>query len=164
LVDVKLPSMSRKEVDNLISQQFLCRIAFRGKDSVYIAPFQYVFMKKHLYFHFTDYGNKMLLFREGFQVCVEIEKYSPDLGEYAFVILTGTLKMVVEREERRNVIQKMAEFGSAKLSTNFLCAHGFESQNGWSAFNAEQPILIFKLEEITSIKGLKSPQKRREKY
>ena len=157
MVMVKLPSMSRKEIDNLIGEQFLCRIAFRGSDGVYIAPFQYVFMNKRLYFHFTDYGNKMAFFREGFPVCVEIEKYSPDLSEYAFVILTGTLKMVVEEEERRNVIHKMAEVGNAKLSPNFLFAHGFESQSGWSAFNAEQPILILRLEKVTSIKGLKSP-------
>lgn len=149
--------MSRKEIDDLIGEQFLCRIAFRGKDSVHIAPFQYVFMNKRLYFHFTDYGNKMDFFKEGFPVSVEIEKYAPDLSEYAFVILTGTLKLVVEEEERRLVIQKMAEIGSAKLSTNFLYAHGFESQNGWSAFNAEQSILIMRLEKVTSIKGLKSP-------
>jgi uncharacterized protein len=149
--------MSRKEIDDLIEKQFLCRIAFRGKDSIHIAPFQYVFMNKRLYFHFTDYGNKMVLFKEGFPVCVEIEKYSPDLSEYAFVILTGTLKPVAEEEERRKVIQTMAEIGSAKLSTNFLCAHGFESQNGWSAFNAAQPMLILRLEKVTSIKGLKSP-------
>ena len=157
MVMVKLPSMSRKEIDKLIGEQFLCRIAFRGSEGVYIAPFQYVFMNKRLYFHFTDYGNKMAFFREGFPVCVEIEKYAPDLSEYAFVILTGTLKMVVEEEERRNVIHKMAEIGSAKLSTNFLCAHGFESQSGWSVFNAKQPILILRLEKVTSIKGLKSP-------
>ena len=157
MVMVKLPSMSRKEIDKLIGEQFLCRIAFRGSEGVYIAPFQYVFMNKRLYFHFTDYGNKMAFFREGFPVCVEIEKYAPDLSEYAFVILTGTLKMVVEEEERRNVIHKMAEIGSAKLSTNFLCAHGFESQSGWSSFDAEQPILILRLEKVTSIKGLKSP-------
>jgi nitroimidazol reductase NimA-like FMN-containing flavoprotein (pyridoxamine 5'-phosphate oxidase superfamily) len=154
---MKLPSMSRKEIDDLISEQFLCRIAFRGKNTPYIAPFQYVFMNKRLYFHFTDYGDKMVLFKEGFPVCVEIEKYSSNLSEYAFVILTGTLKIVAEEEERRKVIQKMAETGSAKLSTNFLYAHGFESQIGWSAFNAEQPILILRLEKVTSIKGLKSP-------
>ncbi len=149
--------MSKKEIDNLIGEQFLCRIAFRGKEGVYIAPFQYVFTNNHLYFHFTDYGNKMAFFREGFPVCVEIEKYSPNLSEYAFVALTGTLKMVVEEQERQNAIQKMAEIGSSKLSSNFLCAHGFESQSGWSVFNAKQPILILRLEKITSIKGLKSP-------
>ncbi len=157
MVVVKLPSMSRKEIDDLISEQFLCRIAFRGKDSVYIAPFQYVFMNKRLYFHFTDYGNKMVLFKEGYPVCVEIEEYSPNLSEYAFVILNGTLKIVAEKEERQKAIEKMAQFGSAKLSTNFLFAHGFESQNGWAAFNGEQPILILRLEKVTSIRGLKAP-------
>lgn len=157
MVIVKLPSMSRKEIDELIGEQFLCRIAFKGKDSIYIAPFQYVFMGKRLYFHFTDYGNKMALLKEGFPVCVEIEKYAPDLREYAFVILTGTLKLVAEKEERQSAIQKMAEFGSAKLSTNFLFAHGFESQSGWSAFSADKPVLILRLEKVTSIKGLKSP-------
>jgi uncharacterized protein len=114
-------------------------------------------MNKRLYFHFTDYGSKMVFFKEGFPVCVEIEKYAPDLSEYVFVILTGTLKLVTEEEERRKVIQTMAEIGKTKLSTNFLPAHGFERKSGWSAFNAERPILILRLEKVTSIKGLKSP-------
>jgi len=154
---VKLPSMSRKEIDHLIEKQFLCRIAFRGENSPYIAPFQYVSVDNRLCFHFTDYGTKIGLLKEGFPVCVEIEKYSPDLSEYAFVVLTGTLKLVTEEEERRKAIQKMAETGKAILSTNFLCAHGFEREGGWSSFNAEQPILIVRLEKVTSIKGLKSP-------
>jgi nitroimidazol reductase NimA-like FMN-containing flavoprotein (pyridoxamine 5'-phosphate oxidase superfamily) len=149
--------MSQKEIDRLIEEQFLCRIAFRGESSPYIAPFQYVSLNKHLYFHFTDYGTKIALIKEGFPVCVELEKYSPDLSEYAFVTLTGTLKLVEDEAERRMAIQKMAETGSAKLSTNFLCAHGFESEGGWPSFNAEQPILILRLENVTSVKGLKSP-------
>jgi nitroimidazol reductase NimA-like FMN-containing flavoprotein (pyridoxamine 5'-phosphate oxidase superfamily) len=154
---VKLPAMTREEIDQVIKEQFLCRIAFRGENSPYIAPFQYVTENGQLYFHFTEYGTKIGLLKEGFPVCVEIEKYSPNLSEYAFVTLTGTLKLVIEEAERRMAIQKMAETGSAKLSTNFLCAHGFESKSGWASFNAEQPILIVKLEEVTSIKGLKSP-------
>jgi uncharacterized protein len=154
---IKLPSMSRKEIDDLIAQQLICRIAFMGKDSPYIAPFQYVFINKRLYFHFTDYGNKMVFFKEANRVCVEIETYQPDLSQYAFVILTGSLTLVSNEAERREVIEKMAQDGAAKLSTKFLCAHGFDSQNGWSAFNAEQPILVLKLEKVTSIKGLKSP-------
>lgn len=155
---IKLPSMSRTEIDDLMTSQFLCRIAFRGKDSIHIAPFQYVYLNRNLYFHFTDYGNKMALFKEGFPVCVEIERYSPNLSEYAFVTLTGTLRQVAEGNERKKAIQKMAEIGSTKLSTNFLCAHGFERQKGWSAFNVEEPILILRLENVTSVKGLKSPE------
>jgi uncharacterized protein len=93
-------------------------------------PFQYVFINKRLYFHFTDYGNKIALFKEGFPVCAEIEKYSPNLSYYAFIILTGTLKKVEEKEERQKAIQRMAEIGSAKLSPNFLHAHGFKTDEG----------------------------------
>ena len=154
---VKLPAMTRKEIDQLIKEQILCRIAFSGENSPYIAPFQYAIADEQLYFHFTDYGTKMERLKEGFPVCVEIEKYTSDLSEYAFVTLTGTLKLVKEEAERQKAIQKMAETGDAKLSTNFLCAHGFESESGWSSFNAEQHILIVRLEKVTSIKGLKSP-------
>jgi len=56
---VKLPSMSKKEIEHLINEQFLCRIAFRGENNPYIAPFQYTSLNGHLYFHFTDYGTKI---------------------------------------------------------------------------------------------------------
>jgi nitroimidazol reductase NimA-like FMN-containing flavoprotein (pyridoxamine 5'-phosphate oxidase superfamily) len=149
--------MSRKEIDDLIAEQFLCRIAFTGKAGPYIAPFQYVFFNKRLYFHFTKYGNKMMFFKEGNQVCVEIEKYLPDMSQYAFVILTGNLKLVTDPEERAMAIEKLSQAGAEKLSTKFLGAHGFDTEAGWSALNPEQPILILKLEKVTSIKGLKSP-------
>jgi nitroimidazol reductase NimA-like FMN-containing flavoprotein (pyridoxamine 5'-phosphate oxidase superfamily) len=149
--------MSRKEIDELIAEQFLCRIAFSGKAGPYIAPFQYVFFNKRLYFHFTDYGNKIMFLREGNPVCVEIEKYQPDMSQYAFVILTGNLKLVTDPQERATAIEKLSQAGAEKLSTKFLGAHGFDSSKGWSALNPQQPILILKLEKVPSIKGLKSP-------
>jgi hypothetical protein len=50
--------MSEEEIDELLSEQTLCRIAFGGKNAPYIAPFQYVLIDGQLYFHFTDYGKK----------------------------------------------------------------------------------------------------------
>jgi nitroimidazol reductase NimA-like FMN-containing flavoprotein (pyridoxamine 5'-phosphate oxidase superfamily) len=55
---LKLPKMSKAEIDALIKEHFLCRIAFGGKLAPYIAVFQYVFTNRHMYFHFTDYGKK----------------------------------------------------------------------------------------------------------
>ena len=154
---IKLPSMSKSEINQAISQQFLCRIAFIGKDGPYIAPFQYVFIDNHLYFHFTDYGNKIGFLKEGKQVCVEIENYKPDFSEYAFVILKGTLKLVQDKTERKKAIDKISEIGKAKLSPHFLYAHGFDGKDGWSTLSADKEILIVKLNKITSKKGLKSP-------
>ncbi len=153
---IKLPSMTKQEIADAISKQFLCRIAFNGKDGPQIAPFQYVFMDNYLYFHFTNYGNKIGFLYEGKQVCVEIENYKPDLSEYCFVTLNGTLKVVQDAEEKRKVIEKMAQTGKVKLSEHFLFAHGFDSKAGWSVLNDNQEMLIVKLFRQT-VKGLKSP-------
>jgi uncharacterized protein len=153
----KMPKMKEKEIEQLIREQFLCRIAFKGDLQPYIAPFQYAYVKGILYFHFTDYGKKMSFFKQETPVCVEIERYTPNLSEYGFVVLTGKLRLVENHEERKRAIEKMAEGGKEKLSENFLLAHGFSQGSDWTDFTADKPILIIKLDQITEKIGLKSP-------
>lgn len=153
----KLPKMEKPEIEKLLREQLLCRIAFKGGEYPYMAPFQYVFMDGSLYFHFTEYGKKMKLFERDKRVCVEIEKYKPDLSEYSFVVLRGKLKVVADRQERDKVIRMMAEEGKRKLSTNFLAAHGFKKDEDWSSFTPEKTMIIVKLEDIAQEIGLKSP-------
>ena len=135
----------------------LCRIAFKGNEYPYMAPFQYVLMNGSIYFHFTDYGRKMRLLEKDKRVCVEIEEYKPDLSEYNFVVLRGTLKVVTDPQERAMVIRRMAEEGEQKLSPNFLAAHGFKKEEGWSSLTPEKPLIIVKLEDVSQEIGLKSP-------
>jgi len=111
-----------------------------------------------LYFHFTDYGKKMRLLEKDKRVCVEIEKYRPDLSEYNFVVLRGELEVVRDPHERAKVINRIAEEGKQKLSTNFLAAHGFKKEEGWSSFTPERPVVIVKLKEVAEEIGLKSPE------
>jgi uncharacterized protein len=152
-----MPKMEENEIEKLISEQFLCRIAFKGNSQPYIAPFQYVFVNGNLYFHFTDYGKKMSFFKQETPVCVEIERYTPNLSECQFVVITGKLRLVEDREERKMAIEKMAEAGKQRLSPNFLVAHGFSQGSDWGDFSDEKPILIIKLDEVTEKTGLKSP-------
>jgi nitroimidazol reductase NimA-like FMN-containing flavoprotein (pyridoxamine 5'-phosphate oxidase superfamily) len=156
-VTVKLPKMKEDEIKKLIKEQMLCRIAFKGKNYPYMAPFQYVYMNDTLYFHFTDYGRKMKFLEKDKRVCVEIEKYQPDMSEYNFVVLRGSIEIVNDAQERSRVIKKMAEDGKRKLSQNFLAAHGFKKEEGWSALSPEKPLVIVKLTEIVEEIGLKSP-------
>jgi nitroimidazol reductase NimA-like FMN-containing flavoprotein (pyridoxamine 5'-phosphate oxidase superfamily) len=149
--------MGREEIEKLVQEQILCRIAFRGDKYPYMAPFQYVFINRSLYFHFTDYGKKMRLLEEDSRVCVEIESYRPDLSEYNFVVLRGRLKVVIDPQERANVIRRMAEEGKQKLSPNFLAAHGFKKDEGWASFTPEKPMVIVELVEVVQEIGLKSP-------
>lgn len=154
---IKLPQMEKDEIRKLIQEQMLCRIAFKGSKYPYMAPFQYVFLDGTLYFHFTNYGKKMRLVEKDRRVCVEIEKYQPDMSEYNFVVLRGTLEVVTDSQERSKVIEKMASEGKRKLSRNFLAAHGFKKEEGWSAFSPEKHLVIVKLTEIVQEVGLKSP-------
>ncbi len=154
---VKLPRMNKREIEMLIGDQMLCRIAFKGDRHPYIAPFQYAFINGSLYFHFTDYGKKMKLLEKDKRVCVEIERYTPDLSEYSFVVMRGKLKQVTDPKERTKVIEKMAEDGRKKLSPNFLAAHGLRKENGWISLNPKKTLVIVKLEDIAEEVGLKSP-------
>lgn len=153
---VKLPKMQDQEVEELINEQFLCRVAFKGTTYPYIAPFQYAVVNGTIYLHFTEYGKKMNFLEQGTPVSVEIERYTPNLSEYAFVVLTGKLNLVRNPEERKAALHKMAEVGRQRLSPNFLVAHGFSKGSEWLNFSENQKILIIKL-EVTEKMGLKSP-------
>jgi nitroimidazol reductase NimA-like FMN-containing flavoprotein (pyridoxamine 5'-phosphate oxidase superfamily) len=150
--------MKKNEVEKLIKEQFLCRIAFRGEEFPYIAPFQYIFANGTLYFHFTAYGRKMKLMEKDKQVCVEIEQYNPDLSRYKFVTLKGKLNIVIDPIERAEAIKKMREFGEKRLSRNFLAAHGLKADEDWSSLSSGKPIVIVKLDPLVAQTGLKSPQ------
>ena len=155
---VKLPKMTKQEMWELIRRQRLCRIAFKGAKYPYMAPFQYVVLDGVLYFHFTNYGKKMKLIENEKRVCVEVEEYKEDLSEYSFIVLRGTLKVVNDQQERVRALKKLAEEGETMLSPNFLPAHGFNKEDGWSSLTLNETLLVvIKLENITQEIGLKSP-------
>lgn len=154
---LRLPKMGEDEIEELLKEQMLCRIAFRGDEYPYMAPFQYVYFNGILYFHFTDYGKKKRLLEKDDRVCVEVEKYREDLSEYSFVSLRGRLKVVTNPEERSKAIERIANEGERRLSENFLAAHGIEREDGWSSLSPEKPLVIVKLDEITETVGLRSP-------
>lgn len=158
MVVFKLPKMTKQEMWKLIRRQRLCRIAFKGAEYPYMAPFQYVVLDGVLYFHFTNYGKKMKLIENDKNVCVEIEEYKEDLSEYSFIVLRGTLQVVTDQQERDRALKKLAEEGENKFSTNFLPAHGFKKEDGWSSLTStETSSIIIKLENVTQEIGLKSP-------
>jgi nitroimidazol reductase NimA-like FMN-containing flavoprotein (pyridoxamine 5'-phosphate oxidase superfamily) len=154
----KLPKMTKQEMWKRIRRQRLCRIAFKGDDYPYMAPFQYAVMDDTLYFHFTDYGKKMKLLDKDKRICVEIEEYREDLSEYSFIVLRGSLKVVTDPQERAKALQKLAQEGEQKLSPNFLPAHGFKKEDGWSSLTPKNTsLVVIKLENINQEIGLKSP-------
>jgi uncharacterized protein len=52
----KLPAMSKQEVDMLLVNSRICRMAFNDSPYPYIIPLDYVYVNGKMYFHFADYG------------------------------------------------------------------------------------------------------------
>ena len=153
---VKLPKMNKDEVEELISTQNMCRIAFNGPNYPYLIPFRFIRSNDVLYFHFTDYGKKMRLLERDNQVCVQIESYKPDLSEYNFVSIRGTLERVKDPIEHKRVVQTFSDTGK-QLSTKFLAAHGIDPSQGWNKLKDESDLVIVKLVDIVETIGLKEP-------
>lgn len=155
MVKIKLPKMTEEEIHSVLNNENICRIAFIEDIYPYICPFQYVYLKNHLYFHFTDYGKKMRILNKNKNVCVSIEKFEPDLSSYFFISIQGKLIKIEDQAILKVVIEEIVNRAKGQFSRNFLLAHGFKQEDDWKSL-IEDSLLIFKLEESGSRIGLKS--------
>ncbi len=162
MVPFKLASMTPQEIKALVQANHLCRIAFKGDEYPYIAPFQYAYLNDSIYFHFAAYGRKMQYLSEDPNVCVEIELNLPDLSDYRFVALSGTLVVVTDPAEKASAINALTAIARREsFSNKFLAAHGFGSNTNWKSFDTNQlDVEIIKLTKIVEVTALKSPQEK----
>ena len=158
MIIFKMPSMKKSEYDTLIEEEHICRIAFKGESHPYIAPFLYIFDGKFMYFLSTKYGKKLQHFKQNPSVTVEVEKYTPDLSNFAFVALSGRLEEVLDPEIKNIVRQKFVGMIKKKnLSSNVLSALGHSPDEPIEALLTEERNSVWKLADVNAgdILGLK---------
>jgi nitroimidazol reductase NimA-like FMN-containing flavoprotein (pyridoxamine 5'-phosphate oxidase superfamily) len=154
---VKIPRMEKKEYDHLISNGYICRIAFQGEKYPYIAPFLYVFDGKFLYFLSTKYGKKIEYFRKSPHVSVEVEKYTRDLSSYTFVTLQGYLEEVDDAIEKKLIRSRFVDLiKNKKFSGNILAALGHSPEDKPEAIAKEERSLVWKLVGVKDLIALKN--------
>ncbi len=153
----KIPQMDRKEYDQLIIDEYICRIAFKGKEHPYIAPFLYIFDGKHMYFLSTKYGKKIELFQQNPNVSVEVDRYSRDLSDYSFVTLLGRLVEVKDDSKKKKIREKFVQLiKDNNLSKNILKALGHSPEEPLESIVKEERNYIWKLIDVKEIIALKS--------
>ncbi len=154
---VKIPSMKKIEYDQLIAEGYMSRIAFKGEKHPYVAPFLYVFDGHFMYFLSTKYGKKVRYFQQDPHVCVEVEKYSPDLSTYNFMTLLGRLVKVEDENEKKVIREKFVRLIKDKnLSKNVLAALGHSPEDPVESIVREDRTFIWKLVDVKEIIALKS--------
>lgn len=150
--------MDRSEYDLLVEDEFICRIAFKGGDHPYIAPFLYVFDGRFMYFLSTRYGKKVQYFRQNPLVTVEVERFAPDLSSFSFVAIPGRIEEVLDPEIKSVVRQKFVELiRKENLSSNVLSALGHRPDEPIDALLKDEKNSVWRLTSVNvrDILGLK---------
>lgn len=153
---LKIPSMSKKEYDAFIEEQYLSRIAFKD-EYPYIAPFLYVFDGSFIYFLSTKYGKKVELLKADPKVAVEIEHYESDMSSYRFVTLQGKIKEVDDADQIIKVKKMFINlFKNQELSQNALAALGHSPENPLESILNEDSAFVWKLVDVEKIVALRN--------
>ncbi len=154
---LKIPKMNKEEYDTLIKENYVSRIAFKGVEHPYVAPFMYVFDSGHLYFLSTKDGKKIQFFKQDPNVAVEIDRFSPDMSSYTFVTLLGRLTEVTKEDEGRHIRETFVNMiKMRKLSSNVVAALGHSPTEPLDAIVRENRSLIWRLDRVTDIVALKN--------
>ncbi len=149
--------MEKDEYDSLIKQNYVSRVAFKGDEHPYVAPFMYVFDGRHLYFLSTKYGKKIEYYQQNPNVAVEIDRFSPDMSSYTFVTLLGRLSEVTDETEGKRIREEFVDMiKTRKLSSNVAAALGHSPSEPLDAIVRENRSLIWRLDEVTDIVALKN--------
>ncbi len=154
---VKIPRLEREEYDELIKEQYVSRVIFKGDKYPYVAPFIYVFDGHYIYFLSTNYGKKIDYFRDNPRVAVEIERYTENLSEYKFVVLFGRLEEIGDTEKKKEVRNRFVGLIRNKnLSQNIMKALGHSPEEPPESIVEEERNLVWKLVNVEDIMGFKS--------
>jgi nitroimidazol reductase NimA-like FMN-containing flavoprotein (pyridoxamine 5'-phosphate oxidase superfamily) len=152
----KVPLMNKTEYDELIRENYVSRIGFKG-EYPYIAPFIYVFDGRFIYFLSTKYGKKIERFKASPKVAVEIEKYADDLSEYRFVTLQGRIEQVDDDNEKLDVRKRFLDLiEDNSLSKNVMAALGHSPTDDLDSIVKEERSYVWKLVDVENIIGIKT--------
>jgi nitroimidazol reductase NimA-like FMN-containing flavoprotein (pyridoxamine 5'-phosphate oxidase superfamily) len=140
----------KTEIESIIQQSVVCRLAFSDGQNPYIVPLCFGYINDTLYFHSAKEGKKLDILRRNSQVCFEFDigtetkpgKTACDWGmAYQSVIGFGQALMVEDVAEKRKALE---------LITSQYADKAYTVTDG-----AAKETLVFKV-EISSMTGKKS--------
>ena len=138
------------EIEKIIQEALVCRVALSDGDSPYVFPVCFGFKDGTIYFHSAQEGKKIEILRKNNKVCFEMdidtelveEEKGCDWGiRYSSVIGFGTASFVEDIEEKKKALHvllghysdKAYEFPEPSLSEVTVIKIRVESMTGKKA-------------------------------
>jgi len=91
--------LSSTEIENVLFDQVVGRIACHYKDEIYIVPISYAYDGKCIYCHAYE-GKKMEIMRQNSRVCFQVDEMK-DMSNWKSVIAWGEFEELKEEEKTK---------------------------------------------------------------
>lgn len=98
-----LGKLNETQIEQLLKEQVIGRIACQTKGDIYLVPINYVYKDGYIYGH-SAAGKKIRMMRENPNVCFEVENIQ-SVFRWQTVIATGLFEEITDLDEKQQAMQ-----------------------------------------------------------
>ncbi|MDA3892802.1 MAG: GNAT family N-acetyltransferase [Salinivirgaceae bacterium] len=118
----------KAQIEEILKQSTVCRIAMMDSDVPYIVPFNYGFIDGVMYMHSAKEGKKIELLEKNNKVCFEIEQKADVVTNdiackwataYRSVIGYGTIDFLMQIPDKKKALDIIMRHNGAKANLGF---------------------------------------------
>ncbi len=98
-----LGKLNETQIENLLKEQVIGRIACQSNGEIYLVPVNYVYRDGYIYSHSAE-GKKIRMMRKNPKICFEADDIR-SVFRWQSVIIQGTYEEITDMEERQQAMQ-----------------------------------------------------------
>ncbi|MFD2872936.1 pyridoxamine 5'-phosphate oxidase family protein [Mucilaginibacter ximonensis] len=143
-----LGKLSEMEIDRLLKEQVVGRIACQSNGEIYLVPINYVYRDGYVYGHSAE-GKKIRMMRENPHVCFEVDEIN-SIFQWKSVIANGKYEEITDFDEKQQAMQGIIHrIMPLVTSAEGHPSHGITEKDSDVGTLVELVVYRIKLEEIT---------------
>lgn len=143
-----LGKLSETEVERLLKEQVVGRIACQSKGEIYLVPINYVYRDGCVYGHSGE-GKKIRMMRENPNVCFEIDDIR-SIFQWKSVIARGKYEEITDFDEKQQAMQGIIHrIMPLVTDPEGHPSHGITEKDSDVGTSVELVVYRIRLEEIT---------------
>lgn len=143
-----LGKLNEQEVERLMKEQVVGRIACQSKGEIYLVPINYVYRDGCVYGHSGE-GKKIRMMRENPKVCFEVDEIR-SIFQWKSVIAKGTYEEISDVEEKQQAMQGIIHrIMPLVTKPDGHPSHGITEKDSDVGTSVELVVYRIRLEEVT---------------
>lgn len=143
-----LGKLNETEIERMLKEQVVGRIACHAKDDIYLVPINYVYRDGCVYGHSRE-GKKIRIMRENPHVCFEIDDIQ-SVFRWKSVIAKGVYEEITDVDEKQQAMQGIIHrIMPLVTSPEGHPSHGFTENDSDVGTTVELVVYRIRLEEVT---------------